>query len=408
VRTRADPQLLPRHIGEYEILMPIASGGMGTVYLAHARAGDQRQVAVKTIHAHLREEQQLASDLVAEGRLAARIRHPNVVEILEVGVDAHGVFLAMEYIEGSSLAGLMWSSDDRTREVPSTVGLRILTDALAGLHAAHELRDDDGAPLGMVHRDFSPHNILVGVDGRARLGDFGIAKIRARSGHTRTGIVKGKVHYMSPEQARGETLDRRCDVWAAGVIAWELLAKRRLYPSMDDTAVLLALVGEMPPRLRRVRPELPAALDDAVASALSPSLGARCPTADRFASALVNAADGVGGLAGRDEVAAFVRAHASGTLAKRREDLAAAIALHEHVARAKNTVTIARPVSQDLAGMVTPDHRAHADTASLQGDPVVQTLPWPRRRPKRRSYSLIIAAALFLLASLVWLATAWR
>src|SRR5262249_46555975 len=153
--------------------------------------------------------------------------------------DPLGLFLVMEYIEGDSLSGLLSRSAKEKARLPIGVGVRVLLDALAGLQATHELRDDAGTQLNVVHRDFSPQNILVGVDGIAQLTDFGVAKAVGSVGHTATGVVKGKVSYMAPEHARGLDVDQRADVWSAGVIAWELFAGRRLYGEAGSLQTLL-------------------------------------------------------------------------------------------------------------------------------------------------------------------------
>jgi serine/threonine protein kinase len=262
---------------------------MATVYLAvvEREGGFQRQVAIKMIHGTEDSDRELAGDLLREAKLAARIRHPNVVPVLDVGEDPRGLYLVMDYIEGDNVAGLRRTAARLGESVPVDIALRIATDALAGLHAAHELLDNNGQLTGVVHRDFSPHNILVGTDGVTRLTDFGIAKIAMTAGHTRTGRIKGKIAYMSPEQARGVKVDRRCDIWAAGVVVWELLTGERLHTSEDEIGLLLKIVGDEPPRLKDVRPELPAALDEALASALTRDLDQRCATADELRRKLV-------------------------------------------------------------------------------------------------------------------------
>src|SRR5580704_13773364 len=189
---------------------------MATVYLARTvgPGGFTTEVALKLTHAHLRENPEFSHDLLEEAKLVARIRHHNVVPVIDVGEDPRGIYLVMEYVEGDSLAGLFKRAGS-TRPIPLAIAARFMLDALEGLHAAHELRDEAGQLLGLVHRDFTPHNILIGTDGVARLADFGIAKAATRLGNTRMGMVKGKIAYMPPEQAKGLTLDRRCDVWAA-------------------------------------------------------------------------------------------------------------------------------------------------------------------------------------------------
>jgi len=282
---------------------------MAAVFLARAEGlgGFERDVAVKLIHAHLRENQELALALLNEARIAAKIRHPNVVPVYDVGEDPAGIFLVMEYVEGDTLSGLQRAALEAGTRIPTAVALRILSDALAGLQGAHEQRDSNGQPLEIVHRDFSPQNILVGTDGVSRLTDFGIAKAAGRSGHTRPGSIKGKVAYMAPEQARGKTVDQRCDVWAAGVVAWELLAGRPLHESEDEVATLLDVVTQAPPDLRTVDPTIPAELADAVASALVTDRQQRCPTAEELRRRLLDASRLLGTPADRGEVAAFMQ-----------------------------------------------------------------------------------------------------
>jgi hypothetical protein len=290
------------------------------VYLARTRgvAGFEREVALKLVHAHLRSDEESRLHLLEEARLAARIRHPNVVPVTEVDADACGVFLVMEYVEGEALSGLVRLLRDQNHRLPPRLIARIMNDALAGLHAAHELRDAQGQFIGLVHRDFSPQNILVGIEGIARLADFGVAKAASRTVRTKTGLVKGKVAYMSPEQARGHKVDRRCDVWAAGVVVWELITGRKLYDHEDDVATLLSVVTEEPPRLASVMQGVPPALDEAVAYALTSDVNNRCPSAEALRCLLESAWDECGGMASTSELGAFVRQTVGQRLAERR------------------------------------------------------------------------------------------
>ena len=232
----------------------------------------------------------------------------------------------MEYIEGDTLAGLL-----RGREpIPMPPGVRLLLDALAGSpRCAAEVREDDGTLAGVVHRDFTPQNILVGTDGVARLADFGIAKAATRAGHTRTGIVKGKIAYMAPEQAHGTKLDRRCDVWAAGVVAWELFAGRRLHAGEDDISTLLRVATERPPLLRTVVPDLPEAVEAAVAKALTMDVEGRPESAQAFARELAAACRGSVGIAEVEDVAAWMATHVGPRVSSRRLQVAEARARKE-------------------------------------------------------------------------------
>jgi serine/threonine-protein kinase len=295
----------PARVGSYDLLAPIGAGGMATVYLglAQRHGGFQRYVAVKMIHGTVESDAHLAADLLREAKLVAKIRHPNVVPVLDVGEDPRGLYLVMEYVEGDNLAALRRAAKRAGENIPDAIGLRIVADALAGLHAAHELKDASGSSLEVVHRDFSPQNILVGTDGVSRLTDFGVAKVASTAGHTRTGKIKGKIAYMAPEQARGQKVDRRCDVWAAGVVAWEVLTGQRLHEAEDELGALLKIVNEDPPRLRSVRADLPEELDEALSAALTRDREQRCPTAEALRRRLVASLP----MADTTEVADFVR-----------------------------------------------------------------------------------------------------
>jgi serine/threonine protein kinase len=294
--TSWDTDEVPERLGRYEVLVPIASGGMATVYLARSTglAGFEREVALKLTHGHLLHNPEFVTALMDEARLAGRIRHPNVVSVHDVGEEGERVYIVMDYVEGDSLAGLQRKLMKRDSVVPLPVALRILDDVLLGLHAAHDLKDADGVSMGVVHRDVTPHNILLGVDGVSRLTDFGVAKAASRLTNTATGLVKGKIAYLAPEQARGQRIDRTCDVWAAGVVAWEMFSGMRLHEGLNDAALMLKIVREPPMRLSHLRSDLPRALDEAVAGALTLDPRRRHASAEVFADALTKAAASVG------------------------------------------------------------------------------------------------------------------
>ncbi len=313
----------PRRIARYDVLVPIASGGMAVVYLAHQRGagGFGRDVAIKLVHLHLRDNPEWSAALLAEAKLAARIRHPNVVQTLDVGEDPDGDYLVMEYVEGATFASMIghaFALPEKT--LPLGVAVKVLADALAGLHAAHELTDEQGAPLGVVHRDFSPQNVLVGLDGIARLSDFGVAKAADRAGFTATGTIKGKFAFMSPEQVRARPLDRRSDVWSAGVVAWEMLAGRRMFErGIDEASMLLRIASESPPSLEAANPRVPKELSAVVTHALRRDLDERTPSALALRMELVGALGALGiSLATQEEVGAYVRMVAGAALDKRR------------------------------------------------------------------------------------------
>ncbi|MEO7113822.1 MAG: serine/threonine-protein kinase [Polyangiaceae bacterium] len=287
-------------LGNYELLQELAAGGMATVYVARqiGAAGFERLVVIKRVHRHLLRDEEFTTMFLDESRLASKIHHPNVVPVTNVVEDNGELFLAMDYVDAITLARLRFVSS-RT-ESPSPKGLlkrlsppvvtRVLADTLAGLHAAHEAVDMRGAKLELVHRDVSPQNILVGADGMARLIDFGIAKASQRATHTVTGSLKGKYAYMSPEQATGKAIDRRTDVFAAGVVLYEALVGERLFHA-DSQFEIIQKILEMPiPPPSTIAHDVSPALDAVVAMALERDKDKRFATAADFLEALERAA----------------------------------------------------------------------------------------------------------------------
>lgn len=279
-----------QRLDRYEILAEIASGGMATVYLGRlpGAGGFERLVAIKRLHPHLEREREFVEMFLDEARIAARLHHPNVVATLEVGTSDRGYYLVMDYVEGDTLAKLLTRAAASRTWIPRDVSLRIILDTLAGLHVAHELRGEDGELLNLVHRDVSPQNVLIGVDGVARITDFGVAKASARLSSTRSGQLKGKLGYMAPEQARGGDIDRRADVFAMGIMLWEALAARRLFRGKQDTdaETLQRVLFEPIPRLRDVDPSIPPGIDAVVARALERDLDQRWASCAELADAI--------------------------------------------------------------------------------------------------------------------------
>jgi serine/threonine protein kinase len=275
-------------LDRFELIAELASGGMATVYLARLSgvAGFQRLVAIKKLHPHLAKEPDFIQMFLDEARLAARLHHPHVVPILEIGEGDDGYFLVMEYIEGDTLARLLARSAQTGKRIPPKAAIRMVLDLLDGLHAAHELRDDEDKPLNIVHRDVSPQNVLCGVDGSVRLTDFGVARAASRLTTTRTGQLKGKLSYMAPEQARGKPIDRRADLFAAGIVLWESLAMRRLFKGSGEAETLDRVLYDPIPMLREANPEMPASIEEVVMKALERDVDKRHDTAASFSDAL--------------------------------------------------------------------------------------------------------------------------
>ena len=271
----------PRIVDRYAIYDRLGVGGMGAVHFGRlvAPAGFSRTVAIKQLNPDQTSDPHAAARLREEARVAARIRHPNVVPTLDVVAEDGELLVVMEYVRGESLARLLRAESARGRRVPLPVAGAIVIGALHGLHAAHQATNDRGVPLGIVHRDVSPQNILVGVDGLARVIDFGVAKAGGRLQTTREGSIKGKMAYMAPELLRASEPTQSVDVYAMGVVLWEALAGRRLFQGDNEGALFGQVLAGAKEPPSRYAPDLPAALDALVMSALALDPG------DRFASA---------------------------------------------------------------------------------------------------------------------------
>jgi eukaryotic-like serine/threonine-protein kinase len=246
-----------RIVGRYALYGELASGGMATVHLGRllGPVGFSRTVAIKRLHEQFAKDPEFVSMFLDEARLCARIRHPNVVPTLDVIAGDRQLLLVMEYVQGESLSRLFRASVTRGERVPLKIAVSILSGMLHGLHAAHEAKDEHGQPLGIVHRDVSPQNVLIGADGVARVLDFGVAKAKGRLYTTQDGRVKGKLSYMAPEQLRSDPVDRKSDIFAASIVAWELFTGKRLFESENEGGTITKLLLDPIPHLGSVVPE---------------------------------------------------------------------------------------------------------------------------------------------------------
>jgi serine/threonine-protein kinase len=238
-----------RRIGRYVLYGPIARGGMATVHLARLVGADgfTRIVAAKRLHEQFAEDPEFVEMFRNEARIASCVHHPNVVPVLDLIVEGSEVILVQEYVRGVPLDKLLRAAATAKEPIPTSVVVAIVAGVLCGLHAAHEAKDERGEPLRIIHRDVTPHNIVVGEDGVPRLLDFGIAKARSSAQVTREGFMKGKLTYMAPEQFRSKKVTRKIDIYSAGVVIWELLTMRRLHAGQDDLEVLsTAMAGDVP------------------------------------------------------------------------------------------------------------------------------------------------------------------
>ncbi|PID38407.1 MAG: hypothetical protein CSB49_05725 [Proteobacteria bacterium] len=271
-----------RRFGRYRMLCKLASGGMATLYLARFASGErfEKHVAIKRIHEHLIEDAEFLQMFIDEAQLAARISHPNVAQVIEFGADP-APFIAMEFVDGESLTALI-----RRAQPPHPVCARIVAQAAAGLHAAHELRNNTGEPLGVVHRDVSPHNILISYEGVVKVVDFGVARARGNLHTTTAGTVKGKFAYMSPEQARMEMVDRRSDIFALGIVLYEITTRYRLFKAPNEAATVSKVLHAdiVPPSV--LVPHYPPTLERIVLKALNRDPSERYESAEEMQGAL--------------------------------------------------------------------------------------------------------------------------
>jgi serine/threonine-protein kinase len=279
-------------LGEYEVLGRLKSGGMATLYLGrrHGAAGVSRLCAIKVIHPHLAEDEFIVKMFIDEARISSHIRHSNVVYIEKFGQLDGLYYIVLEYVEGCSLESLMRAVGAGQVKLEPAVAVHIAVEVAEGLHAAHETTDDAGHPLHIVHRDVSHSNVLIARDGRIKVIDFGIAKARGRHAQTRSGHnVKGKVRYMSPEQAWGKEVDARTDVYALGVVLWEMLTKHVLFQADDDlkTLDLVRNPQVVPPST--YDPNIHSVLDSVILRAIAKEPEKRYQTADAFRKDLIRA-----------------------------------------------------------------------------------------------------------------------
>ncbi len=283
-------------VGKYHIVDRLAVGGMAEVFLACERGSDglderglERLVVIKRILPHLAQDEQFVEMFLREARVAARIHHQNVVQIYELGASGGYPFIAMEYVPGSTLKELVKGT--RVAEARLTIGaaLHLTMQACAGAHAAHELTDSAGRPYGLVHRDISPHNLMVTDEAHLKLLDFGIAKASEGMDNTRTGMLKGKISYMSPEQARQDQLDRRSDVFSLGIVAWELLTGSKPFQASSELATMQAIVTGDRRSLTEVRPDVPGDVAHVIERALQLEATDRWATGDAMRRALRDA-----------------------------------------------------------------------------------------------------------------------
>jgi eukaryotic-like serine/threonine-protein kinase len=307
-------------IGSYQVLFELGRGGMGSVYLARTvgPGGAERLVAIKRARDPVAISGGSADRFLDELRVTAQVHHANVVGMHQAGSDEHGHYLVFDYVEGESLDGLVALASARGDRVPVRVALRVVLDALAGLHAAHETTDTAGRPLGILHRDVSTHNLLVGRDGVTRLADFGIAKSLVSTAVTEQGHVEGKLVYMAPEYVQKLPVDRTLDIYAIGVTLWVALAGQEPWPDSNQAQILRSILMQGVPRLTLLRTEIAPELEAIVMRACSRDAGFRFQSARQMLDELDAFGKKHDGVASHIEVAEYVEAMVGKQLAARR------------------------------------------------------------------------------------------
>ncbi len=284
VRTAVDSRPTASRVGSYEILHRFATGGMAELFLARSVGpeGFEKLVVLKKILPHLADNEKFVQLFLGEARLAASLDHPNIVHVYDLGTVDGNYFLTMEHVHGRDLRNVLHRCVRAELALPIQHAVHVARDIAAALHYAHERRGSDGGSLGIVHRDVSPANVMLSFEGAVKLLDFGVAKAATSSSRTRTGALKGKVAYMSPEQARGEQIDRRSDIFAAGIVLWEMVTTKRLFKTDNDLATIQKIIHEPVPAPSTVRTDCPAELDRIIVRALAKDGAARYQTAQEL------------------------------------------------------------------------------------------------------------------------------
>ncbi|HVJ94558.1 MAG TPA: serine/threonine-protein kinase [Labilithrix sp.] len=394
--------------GKYRFIAELGHGGMADVFLAvqagPACVGFRKLIVVKRLRQNLAEEPEFVEMLLDEARIAARLNHPNVVQTNEVEQVGNNYLIAMEYLDGQPLHRIQQRSaqhvkEGKARPITNEQQYIILMDVLAGLHHAHELTDFDGTPLEIVHRDVTPHNVFVTYTGQVKVVDFGVAKAAGRASETRQGVVKGKLRYMAPEQAVGQPVDRRADLFSVGVMLWEVAVGRRMWKGKDDTQIVKDLVaGRIPSSPREVDPSVPEGIDRICTKALAARPADRYATADDLRSDLEQCLSDLGQLvAARRQLAPAL----SDLFKESRDEMREII--EKQLARLREPSDDFYPVhiesavpSETLPSQISPSLQPHsrsAPSSSLEPPVVVDPVPEGRQAHSSRvRFTLGIAA----------------
>ncbi len=351
-------------VGRYRVICEIGRGGMASVHLSRidGPGGFAKWVAIKRIHPHLVENDQLVDMFLDEARMAAGISHPNVAQVFDIGKDKDTYWIAMEYLHGEPVRELLRSAEERGQPIMSEVAARIISDAAEGLHAAHELRGKNGDLLNLVHRDVTPHNLFITYDGYTKVVDFGIAKAAGRLASTNAGELKGKIAYMAPEQIRNQELDRRTDVFALGIVLWEMTTNQRLFRMDTDLDTLEKVQACVVPAPSSIVPGYPRHLEEIVLTALARDKEDRYQTARAFSRALQTFLRR-NTLVGFEEVGELMKKTFADKLARR----------NDHLAWASEVTGSGAPEAAGVKTVADPD----SEVSTLQDEGNTSTNEFP-------------------------------
>jgi eukaryotic-like serine/threonine-protein kinase len=365
----------------YQILAKLASGGMAEIFLARGKgvADVERYCVLKRILRERASDVQFVQMFLDEARLAAQLQHPNIAQVYDIGRLGDSYFFTMEYVHGETVRALLHRAVELGRKLPISCVLTLVAGAAAGLHHAHVRVGVDGRALGIVHRDVSPSNLMVSYEGSVKLVDFGVAKASDRGHETKSGTVKGKISYLSPEQCRGKRVDRRSDLFSLGICIWEMLTAERLYRRASDFENMNAIVSEPPPSPSSRRDDIPAELDQLVLRLLAKDPEARCQSADEVVEAVETIAAGTGSVLSASALGRLVRE----LFGPRREPWLELERLQRHV---EGVTVTGEPIPHELA--IPPAERVDHPLAGVidlseprQATESLEALPAPRPTP---------------------------
>jgi serine/threonine-protein kinase len=391
--------------GKYRLIAKLATGGMGEIFLARLKgvAGFEKLVVIKRLLPHLAEDAHFVTMLLDEARIAARLSHPNVCEVYDLGEVDGQFYIAMEYLEGVSCSQVLQRARKEGRWLDIRLAAAVLIQACEGLHHAHELTDRNGGDIGLVHRDISPSNLFLTTTGLVKVLDFGVAKSRNALARTHTGALKGKYAYMSPEQVMAQPIDRRSDIFSLGIVFWEMLTTQRLFWRESEFLMFQAIAEEEIPPVTKHRENIPEAVAETVQRALARDQAARFGTARDLAEAIRAAVQTLGGVVSNSKLGDYVKTRFEESIRERREVVSQAAGGEDGEARAVSAyITDSLPMLKsgvsrsELRSVTRVDDHSPEDAATRVSPTLKPVVIKDGRTDRRRSLIPVLAVLLSL------------